>query len=169
MASSEPLGPPVTHRFPANQRRHVERMRRFPLGWVLLGDAVSSFDPVYGQGITSAAMQAHALAGALDAAPGIGRRFARRYFRAAGRTVAVPWSIAVGGDFAYDGTTGPKPFATDLAQPLPRPHGGGGAARRPRPAPPQRGHLDDTTTPGAAAPTARSTNPAGAPSSSHQS
>ena len=114
MASSEPLGPPVTHRFPANQRRHVERMRRFPLGWVLLGDAVSSFDPVYGQGITSAAMQAHALAGALDAAPGIGRRFARRYFRAAGRTVAVPWSIAVGGDFAYDGTTGPKPFATDL-------------------------------------------------------
>ena len=65
MASSEPLGPPVTHRFPANQRRHVERMRRFPLGWVLLGDAISSFDPVYGQGITSAAMQADALAGAL--------------------------------------------------------------------------------------------------------
>jgi 2-polyprenyl-6-methoxyphenol hydroxylase-like FAD-dependent oxidoreductase len=48
METSEPLGEPVTHRFPANQRRHVERMRRLPLGWVLLGDAVCSFDPIYG-------------------------------------------------------------------------------------------------------------------------
>ncbi len=112
--SSEPHGAPVTHRFPANQRRHVERMRRFPLGWVLLGDAVCSFDPIYGQGMSSAALQAVALATCLDRAEAIDRTFARRYFSAVSRTVAVPWSIAVGADFLYDGTTGPKPLGTDL-------------------------------------------------------
>ncbi|MEV7519855.1 hypothetical protein [Streptomyces sp. NPDC091371] len=44
----------------------------------------------------------------------VDRGFGRRYFRAAAHTVAAPWSIAVGGDFAYAGTTGPKPPGTDL-------------------------------------------------------
>ena len=114
MEESEPITDPVTHRFPANQRRHVERLRRFPLGWVLLGDAVCSFDPIYGQGMTSAAMQAEALGRQLDRTGAIDRAFAHRYFRAAGRVVAVPWSIAVGGDFVYEGTTGRKPPGTDL-------------------------------------------------------
>jgi 2-polyprenyl-6-methoxyphenol hydroxylase-like FAD-dependent oxidoreductase len=113
MAASEPVGPPATHRFAANQRRHVERMRTFPLGWVLLGDAVCSFDPIYGQGMTSAALQAQALGRCLDRSGAVDRRFARRYFAAAGKAVAVPWSIAVGGDFDYPGTRGPKPFGTD--------------------------------------------------------
>lgn len=112
--TSEPIGRPVTHRFPANHRRHVERLRRFPLGWVLIGDAVCSFNPIYGQGMTAAAQQARALGAALDRSGAVDRAFARRYFRAAGRVVATPWSIAVGGDFVYDTTTGSKPVGTDL-------------------------------------------------------
>jgi 2-polyprenyl-6-methoxyphenol hydroxylase-like FAD-dependent oxidoreductase len=114
MEASPPLGDPVIHRFPANQRRHVERMRRFPLGWVLIGDAVCSFNPIYGQGMTTAAQQARALGRELDRSKTIDRSFTRRYFKAASRTVNTPWSIAVGGDFAYDGTRGDKPFGTDL-------------------------------------------------------
>jgi 2-polyprenyl-6-methoxyphenol hydroxylase-like FAD-dependent oxidoreductase len=114
IASSEPLGAPVIHRFPASQRRHVEKLRRFPLGWVLLGDAVSSFNPIYGQGMTSAALQAEALGAALDRAGGVTRAFSRRYFKVASKTVAAPWSIAVGGDFVYEGTTGKKPPGTDV-------------------------------------------------------
>ena len=114
MEVSQPLTEPVIHRFPANQRRHVERMRRFPLGWILLGDAVCSFNPIYGQGMTTAAQQADALGRQLDRARAIDRNFARAYFKAASRTVSTPWSIAVGGDFVYDGTTGKKPFGTDL-------------------------------------------------------
>lgn len=77
-------------------------------------DAVSSFDPIYGQGMTSAAQQASVLAACLDQAGAVDRAFARRYFRAAARTAGVPWSIAVGGDFAYSGTTGKKPFGADV-------------------------------------------------------
>jgi 2-polyprenyl-6-methoxyphenol hydroxylase-like FAD-dependent oxidoreductase len=114
LARSDPVGAVATHRFPANQRRHVERLRRFPIGWVLVGDSLCSFDPIYGQGMTSAALQAEALGAALDRTGTVDRSLTRAYFRAAARIVSVPWSIAVGGDFAYPGTTGNKPFATDL-------------------------------------------------------
>jgi 2-polyprenyl-6-methoxyphenol hydroxylase-like FAD-dependent oxidoreductase len=114
LASAQPLGPPRTHRFLASQRRQFHRMRRVPLGWVPLGDAFCSFDPIYAQGMASAALQAAALGACLDRARAIDRAFARRYFRAVGRVVSAPWSIAVGGDFMYDGTTGRKPPGTDL-------------------------------------------------------
>ena len=78
MEVSEPLTEPFTHRFPANQRRHVERMRRFPIGWVLLGDAVCSFNPIYGQGMTAAAQQAEALGRQLNRAGAGGRPPLRR-------------------------------------------------------------------------------------------
>jgi 2-polyprenyl-6-methoxyphenol hydroxylase-like FAD-dependent oxidoreductase len=114
MANAEPLGPLSVYRFPANQRRRLEKMRRVPLGWVLLGDAVCAFDPVYGQGMSSAAQQAEALGVELDRAGAVDRRFARRYFKAASRIVSSPWSVAAGGGFAYPATTGDKPVGTDL-------------------------------------------------------
>jgi hypothetical protein len=64
--------------------------------------------------MTSAAQQAKVLGECLDRAGAVDRSFARRYFKAAGKVVATPWSIAVGGDFAYEGTTGKKPPGTDL-------------------------------------------------------
>jgi 2-polyprenyl-6-methoxyphenol hydroxylase-like FAD-dependent oxidoreductase len=114
LENAEPLSEPVTHRFPSSQRRHLEKLRRFPLGWVPLGDAVSSFNPIYGQGMTSATQQAHALGECLRRSGAIDRRFARRYFKAASKVVAVPWSIATGSDFAYPDTKGKKPPGTDL-------------------------------------------------------
>ena len=64
--------------------------------------------------MTSAALQAKALGDCLDRTRAVDRTFARRYFAAAGRVVAGPWSIAVGGDFVYTGTDGRKPFGTDV-------------------------------------------------------
>ena len=49
LETSEPLTEPVTHRVRSSQRRHVERLKRFSLGWVLLGDAIGSFNPIYGR------------------------------------------------------------------------------------------------------------------------
>src|SRR5271156_6140035 len=51
----------VPHRFPASVQRHYERLAAFPERFVVLGDAISSFNPVYGQGMSSAALQVRAL------------------------------------------------------------------------------------------------------------
>jgi hypothetical protein len=64
--------------------------------------------------MTVAAQQAAALGEALDRSGRLDRTFTRRYFKAASRVVNVAWSTAVGSDFAYDQTVGPKPPGTDL-------------------------------------------------------
>jgi 2-polyprenyl-6-methoxyphenol hydroxylase-like FAD-dependent oxidoreductase len=120
IADCEPLTELLPHRMTASQRRHVERQRRVAGGLVLLGDAVASFNPIYGQGMTSAALQAEALAAALDRCREVGPRFVRTYNRMAGQAVEAPWRLSVGGDFALPRTTGPRPRGTALLSPYMR-------------------------------------------------
>ena len=56
-----PLSGIRTHRTHTSRRRHVEKLRRVPGGLVLLGDSLCSFNPTYGQGMSTAALQAEAL------------------------------------------------------------------------------------------------------------
>jgi 2-polyprenyl-6-methoxyphenol hydroxylase-like FAD-dependent oxidoreductase len=93
LAPLRPVGPASTYRFPANRRRHYERMRRFPTGLVVTGDAFCSFDPVYGQGMSVAAVEADQLAWCLAAGTD---DLARRFHRAASAVVDTPWTIAAG-------------------------------------------------------------------------
>lgn len=100
-----------TYRFPSSQRRHFEKVAALP-GLVVLGDAVSSFDPIYGQGMSSAALQADAL-GRIAARTGIASdELPKRFHRRAARVVNAPWRIAVGGDFGHPQTVGARPFGT---------------------------------------------------------
>jgi len=102
---------PRQYPFPASVRRHYEDLERFPHGLVVTGDAVASFNPVYGQGMSVAALDAlvlhHELGDGLTELP-------RRYFERVGDIVDEPWQLAVGNDFTFEGTTGPKPFGADL-------------------------------------------------------
>jgi 2-polyprenyl-6-methoxyphenol hydroxylase-like FAD-dependent oxidoreductase len=98
--------------FPSNRRHRYEDLDRFPDGLVVVGDAIASFNPIYGQGMSVAALQALELHHAL-AAEGLAD-IGRRFFGRVEGTVDAPWSVAAGGDFEFPQTTGPKPQGTDI-------------------------------------------------------
>ncbi|WP_432838433.1 FAD-dependent oxidoreductase [Dactylosporangium sp. CA-092794] len=108
------LTPALTHRLPSSQRRHVERLRRTPPGFVVLGDAICSLNPVHAQGMSSAALQARVLDRTVARYGLTSSALPRVFYRRAARAVDVPWRIASRCDFADPRTTGPKPPGTDL-------------------------------------------------------
>ncbi|GLX19769.1 FAD-dependent oxidoreductase [Streptomyces lavendulae] len=105
---AEPLGDVVATRSTANQRRYYEKMKHWPDGFVVLGDAVAGYNPVYGHGLTVAAQSALALRGVLADAGLTTPGTARRVQRAAARPVSAAWDLAVGQDACYP-DAGPTP------------------------------------------------------------
>jgi 2-polyprenyl-6-methoxyphenol hydroxylase-like FAD-dependent oxidoreductase len=107
--TAEPLTDLVTHRFPASRRRDFAKLERLPGGFVTTGDAFCSFNPIYGQGMTVAAMEARLLGAVLDQRGTTAEAMARDYYRAAARIIATPWQFAAGSDFSFPATTGARP------------------------------------------------------------
>jgi 2-polyprenyl-6-methoxyphenol hydroxylase-like FAD-dependent oxidoreductase len=104
---AEPINDPVRFRFPASVRRHFEKLTRFPERYLVMGDAVCSFNPVYGQGMSVAAMEAAALRDRLR--PGVAPD-AAEFFGEISRIIDTPWEISVSGDLDFPGVEGPRPL-----------------------------------------------------------
>lgn len=101
---AQPLTPIRGYRTPTNRLRRFEALSRRPAGFVVMGDAVCAFNPIYGQGITTRASEALALRGVLQRTPDVtSERFARRVQRAVAKVVAAPWMIATGEDLRWPG------------------------------------------------------------------
>jgi 2-polyprenyl-6-methoxyphenol hydroxylase-like FAD-dependent oxidoreductase len=107
---AEPLSEVSVARFPSSRRRLFEKLGDPPAGYLALGDAICSFNPIYGQGMTCAAREATALGRILDQhhrTPGT--EMVRAFYAEAAEIIKTPWQFAVGGDFTFPETTGTRP------------------------------------------------------------
>jgi 2-polyprenyl-6-methoxyphenol hydroxylase-like FAD-dependent oxidoreductase len=111
LRAAEPLGEVARHRVPSSQWRRYDKMRRFPDGLLVSGDAICSFNPIYGQGMTVAALEALALRDCLSRGAD---DLSRRFFKAAARPIRQAWQLAAGGDLALPEIGGAQPLATRL-------------------------------------------------------
>jgi hypothetical protein len=104
-------------------RRHFERLDVFPRGLLPIGDAICRFNPVYGQGMSVAALEACLLQRLLqrlagdrlggDSDPIAG--LAPTFFAEIQTLIETPWSVAIL-DFVFPDTRGQRPadFETTL-------------------------------------------------------
>jgi 2-polyprenyl-6-methoxyphenol hydroxylase-like FAD-dependent oxidoreductase len=109
----EPASEVYVHRFPDSIRRDFDKLYRFPAGLVAAGDAVASFNPTYGQGISTAALHAVALAGWLRE-PGAVDSPAHPYFRRVREVVDDAWRFSAERDRYLPHVDTPKPFGWRL-------------------------------------------------------
>ncbi|HTJ74405.1 MAG TPA: FAD-dependent monooxygenase [Acidimicrobiales bacterium] len=114
-ARDDALTDVVTFRYPASVRRDYDRCTRLPGGFLAAGDAVASFNPIYGQGMTSAALHAAQIGAYLDSGatpfePAAG------YFRRLRSVVDSVWTLSTTADFRLSHVTGDRPRGLWLTQ-----------------------------------------------------
>jgi 2-polyprenyl-6-methoxyphenol hydroxylase-like FAD-dependent oxidoreductase len=104
--AAEPVGDISRYRVPSNRWRRYDKMTRFPKGLLVCGDAICSFNPFYGQGMTVAALDAKALRDSLKHGQ---HELSRRFFRDSAKVVNVAWQMAAGPDLALQRSGSPRP------------------------------------------------------------
>ena len=113
IAGARPLGAIFGYRKTENRLRRCEAVRRWPAGFLMLGDAACAFNPVYGQGMTVCAEEAlvldHCLRDRRPARPDPGAGLAQRFQRKLARIHEPAWLLATGEDFRYPTTAGGRP------------------------------------------------------------
>jgi 2-polyprenyl-6-methoxyphenol hydroxylase-like FAD-dependent oxidoreductase len=113
--NAEPISDIALYKFPSHLRRHYEKMRDFPDGLVALGDSVCSFNPMYGQGMTTAAIGALHLGEHVERARDL-NGLSRRFQSGLAKLTNDPWMMSTGEDFRYPDVVGDRPFGNSVMQ-----------------------------------------------------
>jgi 2-polyprenyl-6-methoxyphenol hydroxylase-like FAD-dependent oxidoreductase len=119
LSKGERISEIETYRVPVSLRRHYERLPALPGNWLAVGDAICSFNPLYGQGMSVAALQVQALQALLQtrAAADPARALqglVPEYFQRASQAIDGAWALAARQDLAFPETRGARP--PDLAE-----------------------------------------------------
>lgn len=111
LRSAEPLGDVAQYRIPSNRWRRYDKLVRVPQGLLALGDAICSFNPIYGQGITVAAIEAEVLRECLIRGD---HDVPQRFYRDSAKRIKWAWRSAVGSDLALPQVPGRRPLSLRL-------------------------------------------------------
>jgi len=104
LRAAHPIGRPVGYRHTANRRRRYDRTKGARAGLLVVGDALCTLNPVYGQGLSAAALNAVALSHALaDARSPLSIADLQRTLL---RSSATAWEVATGADSPMPGAAG---------------------------------------------------------------
>ncbi len=119
LSTGERISEIRTYRVPLSLRRHYERLPALPTNWLAVGDAICSFNPLYGQGMSVAALQVQSLQALLQARANSDparalQGLAPDYFQHASRAIDGAWTLAARQDLAFPETRGVRP--PDLAE-----------------------------------------------------
>lgn len=106
LRAAEPLAAVAIYRFPATQRRRYEKLDRLPDGLLALGDGICTLNPIYGQGISVAALEALALRECLRQGA---HDLPRRFFRVAAKHTNAAWRLGIAADLALPEVEGRLP------------------------------------------------------------
>ena len=112
ISDSEQLTPIAHQRFVSSVRRHYERLTLRPERFLVIGDALCHFNPIYAQGMSAAAKQAAILKEVLSDRAGQSRDIsgiASLFFTKAAEFNSTPWNLAANFDFAFPQTRGKRP------------------------------------------------------------
>ena len=98
--------------FLTSQWRHFERLSHLPRGILPIGDAICRFNPIHGQGMSSAAMQARLLKVVLDGAGKEADPIAAAqngFMTDVESVLKTPWNMSTSADLVFPEIRGERP------------------------------------------------------------
>ncbi len=105
---AEVVGDLRTFRKPSATRHLIWQASKWPDALIPIGDAMSSVNPTYGQGMTVAACEADALETILAKRSDL-NGIAAEYLPVAGEISGRAWSLSINSDYVYPQTEGERP------------------------------------------------------------
>ncbi|MGN9865370.1 FAD-dependent oxidoreductase [Bacillus swezeyi] len=116
LEGAEPLSDIKIHRVPYQLRRRFDQAKNIPEGFIIIGDAHCRFDPLFGQGISVAAVQALELQSCLFQTKRTDKGFGERFHKKISKIIDVPWEMATTEALRHPDIKGERTFVQPYKQ-----------------------------------------------------
>jgi 2-polyprenyl-6-methoxyphenol hydroxylase-like FAD-dependent oxidoreductase len=112
---ASPLSNTSIYRVPNITWKRLDKVRNLPDGLLLIGDTICRIDPVFGQGMSIAVLEALALQKLFQKHNDL-QQITESFHKKAGKIISPIWSMVITEDFRYPETAGKKPFGLSIQQ-----------------------------------------------------